>query len=103
MKMRDHKLLTQMPGELEHAVKSRCEKDFTLGEIANNLQEVWIGKSIGRYNNNRTGAKRYNPTIERKEAHYPEELEKTRTCHRCGSPNHYADNCPKDRKEIFPR
>ncbi|MBW0510209.1 hypothetical protein O181_049924 [Austropuccinia psidii MF-1] len=103
MKMRDHKLLTQIPGELEHAIKSRCKKDCTLGEITNTLQEVWIGKSIGRYDNNRTGANRYNPTLERKEAHYPAELEKTRTCHRCGSPNQYEDNCPKDRKQIFPR
>ncbi|MBW0580263.1 hypothetical protein O181_119978 [Austropuccinia psidii MF-1] len=38
--MRNHKLLTQMPGELEHAVKCRCNQNCALDETANALQDV---------------------------------------------------------------
>ncbi|MBW0506986.1 hypothetical protein O181_046701 [Austropuccinia psidii MF-1] len=40
IQMRNHKLLTQMPGELEHAVKCRCNQNCTLDDIANTLQDV---------------------------------------------------------------
>ncbi|MBW0504822.1 hypothetical protein O181_044537 [Austropuccinia psidii MF-1] len=35
IQMRNPKLLTQMPGELEHAVDCRCNQSFTLDDIAN--------------------------------------------------------------------
>ncbi|MBW0494514.1 hypothetical protein O181_034229 [Austropuccinia psidii MF-1] len=41
--------------------------------------------------------------MEAKEAHDTEALGKTGICHSCVSPNHYGENCPKDREEIFPR
>ncbi|MBW0588850.1 hypothetical protein O181_128565 [Austropuccinia psidii MF-1] len=31
--MRNHKILTQMPGELEHSVKCRCNQNCTLDDI----------------------------------------------------------------------
>ncbi|MBW0501390.1 hypothetical protein O181_041105 [Austropuccinia psidii MF-1] len=37
---RNHKLLTQMPGELENAVKCRCNHNCTLDDIANTLQDA---------------------------------------------------------------
>ncbi|MBW0550284.1 hypothetical protein O181_089999 [Austropuccinia psidii MF-1] len=40
--MRNHKLLTQMPGELKHSVKCRCRQNCTLDDIANTLQ--YMGK-----------------------------------------------------------
>ncbi|MBW0472287.1 hypothetical protein O181_012002 [Austropuccinia psidii MF-1] len=40
IQMRNHKLLTQMPGELEHAVKCRCNQNCTLDDIANTLQDA---------------------------------------------------------------
>ncbi|MBW0561150.1 hypothetical protein O181_100865 [Austropuccinia psidii MF-1] len=46
--MRNHKLLTKLPGDLEHAVKCRCSKESTMYEILTNLQELRIRKSIGR-------------------------------------------------------
>ncbi|MBW0556632.1 hypothetical protein O181_096347 [Austropuccinia psidii MF-1] len=46
--MRNHKLLTKLPGDLEHAVKCRCSKEFTMYEILTNLQELRIIKTIGR-------------------------------------------------------
>ncbi|MBW0562248.1 hypothetical protein O181_101963 [Austropuccinia psidii MF-1] len=49
IQMRNHKLLTQMPGELEHAVKCRFHKYFTLDDIANTLQDVSKRTNIGKY------------------------------------------------------
>ncbi|MBW0500470.1 hypothetical protein O181_040185 [Austropuccinia psidii MF-1] len=40
IQMRNHKLLTQMPGELEHAVKCRCNQSCTIYDIANALQDA---------------------------------------------------------------
>ncbi|MBW0533218.1 hypothetical protein O181_072933 [Austropuccinia psidii MF-1] len=47
--MRNHKLLTQMPGELKHAVKCRCNQNCTLDEIANTLQDVRKRTKIGKF------------------------------------------------------
>ncbi|MBW0588054.1 hypothetical protein O181_127769 [Austropuccinia psidii MF-1] len=67
--MRNQKLLTKLPGDLEHAVKGRCSKESTLDEISNTLQEVRIRISIGRYNNHSTCDNRENPTLEAKATH----------------------------------
>ncbi|MBW0594061.1 hypothetical protein O181_133776, partial [Austropuccinia psidii MF-1] len=47
IQMRNHKLLTQLPGELEHAVKCRCSQNSTLDDIANTLQEIRKRTNIG--------------------------------------------------------
>ncbi|MBW0533629.1 hypothetical protein O181_073344 [Austropuccinia psidii MF-1] len=47
--MRNDKLLTQMPGELEHAVKCRCNHNCTLDENANTLQKVRKRTNIGKF------------------------------------------------------
>ncbi|MBW0568581.1 hypothetical protein O181_108296 [Austropuccinia psidii MF-1] len=49
IQMRNHKLLTQIPGELEHAVKLRCNQNCTLDDIANTLQDVRTRTNIGKY------------------------------------------------------
>ncbi|MBW0495435.1 hypothetical protein O181_035150 [Austropuccinia psidii MF-1] len=100
--VRNHKLLNKLPGDLEHAVKCRFSKESTLDEIANTLQEVRIRTSIGRYNNNIIGDNRENPTLEAKETH-DSESEITTGFYNCESPNHYAENSPKDREEILAR
>ncbi|MBW0496249.1 hypothetical protein O181_035964 [Austropuccinia psidii MF-1] len=38
-----------MPGELEHAVKCRCNHNCTLDDIANTLQSVRKRSNIGKY------------------------------------------------------
>ncbi|MBW0493428.1 hypothetical protein O181_033143 [Austropuccinia psidii MF-1] len=38
IQMRNHKLLTQIPAEPEHAVKCRCKQSCTIDEIENTLQ-----------------------------------------------------------------
>ncbi|MBW0534439.1 hypothetical protein O181_074154 [Austropuccinia psidii MF-1] len=98
--MRNHKLVTKLPGDLEHAVKCRCSKESTLDEISNTLQEVRIITSIGRYNNHSTGDNRENPTLEAIEAHDSESEIKT-GFHNRESPNNHANNSPKNREEIF--
>ncbi|MBW0556050.1 hypothetical protein O181_095765 [Austropuccinia psidii MF-1] len=101
--MKNYKLLALLAGELEHSVKSRCNKDCNLDGIANNFHEVSSKTYIGRYDTHRTGDNRKKTTLEAKQAHDPEEIKNKKTCHSCGSPNHYADNFTIDRKEIFPR
>ncbi|MBW0583016.1 hypothetical protein O181_122731 [Austropuccinia psidii MF-1] len=49
IQMRNHKLLTQLPGELEHAVKCRCNKNCTLDDIANTLQNIRKRNNIGEF------------------------------------------------------
>ncbi|MBW0539818.1 hypothetical protein O181_079533 [Austropuccinia psidii MF-1] len=103
IQIRNHKLLTQVPGSLEHAIKSMLKKDCTLDDTSNTLQEGRSITSICRYDTNSTGDNRENPNIEAKEAHDTEALRKTGICHSCLSPNHYGETCHKDREEIFPR
>ncbi|MBW0556027.1 hypothetical protein O181_095742 [Austropuccinia psidii MF-1] len=64
--MRNQKVPTQFPGELEPAVKNRCNKDRTLDDIANILQEVSTRTSINRYDTHKTGDKLENKTLETK-------------------------------------
>ncbi|MBW0518177.1 hypothetical protein O181_057892 [Austropuccinia psidii MF-1] len=40
IQLRNHKLLTRLPGELEHALKCRCNQNFILDDIANTLQDT---------------------------------------------------------------
>ncbi|MBW0505502.1 hypothetical protein O181_045217 [Austropuccinia psidii MF-1] len=49
IQMRNHQLLTQLPGELEHGVKCRWNQNFTLNDISNNLQDVRKRTNIGKY------------------------------------------------------
>ncbi|MBW0555739.1 hypothetical protein O181_095454 [Austropuccinia psidii MF-1] len=49
IKMNNQKPLTQMPGELENAVKCRCTYNCTLDDIANTLQYVRKRTNIGKY------------------------------------------------------
>ncbi|MBW0514485.1 hypothetical protein O181_054200 [Austropuccinia psidii MF-1] len=66
--MRNQKLLTKLPGDLDHAVKCRCSKESTLDEIST-MQDVRIRTSIGRYNTHSTDDNRENPAMEAKEIH----------------------------------
>ncbi|MBW0511491.1 hypothetical protein O181_051206 [Austropuccinia psidii MF-1] len=49
IQMRNHKLLRQIPGESEHAVKCRCNPNCTLDDIGNTLQDVRKRTNIGKY------------------------------------------------------
>ncbi|MBW0500515.1 hypothetical protein O181_040230 [Austropuccinia psidii MF-1] len=77
--MRNHKLLTQIPGELEHELKCRFNQNFTLDDIANPLQYL-----------------KENPW-----ERVAEVTKKKNTCHNCGSTDHYANHCPKAKKSVY--
>ncbi|MBW0541515.1 hypothetical protein O181_081230 [Austropuccinia psidii MF-1] len=98
--MRNHKMLTKLPGDLENALKFRCSNESTLDEISSTMLEVRIRTSIGGYNTHSTVDNRENPTMEAKETG-DSEYEITTGFHNCESPNHYAENFPKDREETF--
>ncbi|MBW0503582.1 hypothetical protein O181_043297 [Austropuccinia psidii MF-1] len=74
IQIRNQKPLTQMPGELGHAVKCRCNQNFTLDHIANTLADgtkitnIWQYspyKSTDHYANNCPKAKKNVYAIEK--------------------------------------
>ncbi|MBW0463832.1 hypothetical protein O181_003547 [Austropuccinia psidii MF-1] len=79
IQMRNYRLLTQMPGELEHAVNCRCNHNLTLNDIANTLQDY----------------------KDKPRERVAEVAKKTDFCHKCGSTDHYSNNCPKAKKKAY--
>ncbi|MBW0578604.1 hypothetical protein O181_118319 [Austropuccinia psidii MF-1] len=49
IQMRNHKLLKKIPGELENAVKCRCNQNCTLDDIENTLQDIRKRTNIEKY------------------------------------------------------
>ncbi|MBW0499710.1 hypothetical protein O181_039425 [Austropuccinia psidii MF-1] len=81
IQMRNHKLLTQLPGELEHAVKCRCNQNCTLDDIANTLQDIRKRTNIGTFTPYKSiGFKEKQPF----RVEY-----------------HYANNYPKAKKKVY--
>ncbi|MBW0542676.1 hypothetical protein O181_082391 [Austropuccinia psidii MF-1] len=73
-----------MPGELEHALKCRCNHNCTLDDISNTLQDPFRVEFKDK-------------PIERVE----EVSKKKNSFHNCGSTDHYANNCPKEKKRVY--
>ncbi|MBW0576156.1 hypothetical protein O181_115871 [Austropuccinia psidii MF-1] len=72
IQMRNHKLLTQLPGELKHASSGFKEKQpFRLDFKEKPRERV------------------------------AEVTKKKNSCHNCGSTDHYANNCPKEKKKVY--
>ncbi|MBW0515869.1 hypothetical protein O181_055584 [Austropuccinia psidii MF-1] len=104
--MRNHKLLTQMPGELEHAIKFRSNQSFTLDNIANTLQDVRKKKNIGKYSPYKSSSlKEKHPfRVEFKDKpkeRVPEVTKKKNSFHNYGSTDHYANTCPKAKRKVY--
>ncbi|MBW0573518.1 hypothetical protein O181_113233 [Austropuccinia psidii MF-1] len=104
--MTNHKLLTQMARELEYKVKCRCNHNCTLDDIANTLQNVRKRTIIGKYTPYKSsGFKEKQPfRVEFKDKHrerVAEVAKKKKSCHNCGSTDHYANNCPKAKKKVY--
>ncbi|MBW0502125.1 hypothetical protein O181_041840 [Austropuccinia psidii MF-1] len=94
-----------MPGELENAVKCRCNQNCTLNEIVNTLQDIRKRKNIGKYYPyKRSGFKEKQPfRVEFKDKpreRVAEVAMKRNSCHNCGSTDHYANNFPKAKKNV---
>ncbi|MBW0471146.1 hypothetical protein O181_010861 [Austropuccinia psidii MF-1] len=79
IQMRNHKLLKQMPGELEHAVKCKCKQSCTLDDITNTLQDF----------------------EDESRERVAEVTKKKNSCHNCGSTDHYENVCPKAKKKVY--
>ncbi|MBW0475152.1 hypothetical protein O181_014867 [Austropuccinia psidii MF-1] len=106
IQMSNHKLLTQMPGELEHAAKCRCNQNCTLDDISNTLQDIRKGTNIEKYSPyKRSGFKEkqhFRVDFKDKPNERVEDVTKKKgSCHNCGSTDHYAKNGPKAKKKFY--
>ncbi|MBW0561032.1 hypothetical protein O181_100747 [Austropuccinia psidii MF-1] len=104
--MRNHKLLTQLPGEQEHAVKFRCNQNCTLDDIANTLQDIRKRTNIGKFTPYKSSGfkEKQHFRVEFKDKpkeRVAEVTKKKNSCHNCGSTDHYAKNCPKAKKKVY--
>ncbi|MBW0530658.1 hypothetical protein O181_070373 [Austropuccinia psidii MF-1] len=106
IQMRNHKLLTQLPGELEHAIKCRSKQNCTLDDIANTLQGIRKRTNIGKFTPYKnSGFKEKQPfRVEFKDKpkeRVAEVTKKKNSCHNFGSTDHYANNFPKANKKAY--
>ncbi|MBW0491718.1 hypothetical protein O181_031433 [Austropuccinia psidii MF-1] len=106
IQMRNHKLLKQIPGELEHAVKFRCNHNCTLHDIENILQDVRKRTTIGKYTPYKSSSFKekqpFRVEFKDKARQRVAEVErKKNSCHNCGSRDHYANNCLKAKKKVY--
>ncbi|MBW0529315.1 hypothetical protein O181_069030 [Austropuccinia psidii MF-1] len=106
IQMRNPKLLTQLPGELEHAVKCRFNQNFTLDDIANTLQDIRKRNNIGKFTPYKSSGfkeKQYFRVEfkDKPKKRVAEVAKKRNSCHNCGSTDHYANNCPKAKKKVY--
>ncbi|MBW0508462.1 hypothetical protein O181_048177 [Austropuccinia psidii MF-1] len=105
IQIRNHKLLIQMPGELEHAVKCKCNQICTLDDILNTLQDIRKRTIIGKYSPYKSsGFKEKQPFMvelkDQPKERVAEVTKKKNSCHNCGSTDHYSNNYPKAKKNV---
>ncbi|MBW0489575.1 hypothetical protein O181_029290 [Austropuccinia psidii MF-1] len=103
---RNHKILTQIPGELRHTLKCRCNHNCTLDDIANTLQDIRkranIGKSLPYKSSGFRDKQPFRVKIrEKPRERVAEVAKKNNYCHNCGSTDHYANNFPKAKKKVY--
>ncbi|MBW0503331.1 hypothetical protein O181_043046 [Austropuccinia psidii MF-1] len=104
--MRNHKLLTQITGALEHAVKCRCNHNPTPDDIAKTLQDVRKRTNIGKFTPYRSSSFKEKQPFrvgfkDKPKERVAEVTKKKISCHNCGSTDHYANNCPKAKKKVY--
>ncbi|MBW0534882.1 hypothetical protein O181_074597 [Austropuccinia psidii MF-1] len=95
-----------MPGELENAVKCRCNHNGTLDDIANTLKDVRKRKNIVKYSLYKSsGFKEKQPfRVELKDKPregVTEVTKKKNYFHNFISTDNYSNNCPKAKKKIY--
>ncbi|MBW0593852.1 hypothetical protein O181_133567 [Austropuccinia psidii MF-1] len=106
IQMRNHKLLTQLPGELEHAIKCRFNQNCILDDIANTLKDIRKRTNIGKFTPYKSsGFKEKQPfRVEFKDKpkeRVAEVAKKRNSCHNCGAKDQYSNNCPKAKKKVY--
>ncbi|MBW0499318.1 hypothetical protein O181_039033 [Austropuccinia psidii MF-1] len=106
IQMRNHKILTQILGELEHAVKCRCNHNCTLDDIANTLQDVRKRTNIGRYTPYKSTGFKEKQTLmvefkDKPRERVAEVAKKKNSSYNCCSTDHYTNNCQKAKKKVY--
>ncbi|MBW0513673.1 hypothetical protein O181_053388 [Austropuccinia psidii MF-1] len=106
IQMRNQKLLTQLPAQLEHAAKCRFNQKFTLDDIANTLQDIRKRKNIGKFTPYKSsGFKEKQPfrveLEDKPKERVAEVAKKKNSCHNYGSTDHYSNNCPNAKKNVY--
>ncbi|MBW0517260.1 hypothetical protein O181_056975 [Austropuccinia psidii MF-1] len=107
IQMKNHKLLTKMQGELDHAVKCRFNQNWALDDIENTLKYLRKTANIGKYTPYKSSGfkEKQHFTMEFKDK--PREkvkkvTKKKNSFHNCGSTDHYSNNCPEAKKRVYP-
>ncbi|MBW0511656.1 hypothetical protein O181_051371 [Austropuccinia psidii MF-1] len=106
IQMRNHILLTQLPAELEHSIKCRCNQNCTLDDIAYTLKDIRKRTDIEKFTPyKRSDFKEKQPFRvgfeDRPKEGVAEVTRKKKSSHNCGSTDHYANNCPKSKKKVY--
>ncbi|MBW0583257.1 hypothetical protein O181_122972 [Austropuccinia psidii MF-1] len=106
IQMRNHKLLTQLPGEQDHAVKCRCNQNCTLDDIANTLQDIRKRTNIAKFTLYKSSGFREKQPFwvefkDKPKERVAEVTKRKTSCHNCGSRDHYASNCLKAKKKVY--
>ncbi|MBW0461578.1 hypothetical protein O181_001293 [Austropuccinia psidii MF-1] len=104
--MRNHKTLTKIPGELDNAIKCRCNQSCTLDDISNTLKDIRKRKNIVQYSPYKSSSFKEKHPFRVKIKDKPKEgvaevINKKCSFHSCGSTDDYANNCPKAKKEVY--
>ncbi|MBW0507415.1 hypothetical protein O181_047130 [Austropuccinia psidii MF-1] len=89
IQMRNHKIFSQMPGELEKAIKCICNQSCTLDDISNTLQDVRKRKNIWKYSPYKSSSfKKKQPfrvyIKDKPKERMAEVTKKKNSCHNCG-------------------
>ncbi|MBW0535713.1 hypothetical protein O181_075428 [Austropuccinia psidii MF-1] len=105
IQMRNHKILIQMPGELEPAIKFRFNQSCTLYEISKTLQDVRKRTNIWKYSPYRSHSFKEKQHLrvdikDKPKERVAEVTKKKNSYHNCGSTDHYANNCSKANKKF---
>ncbi|MBW0552326.1 hypothetical protein O181_092041 [Austropuccinia psidii MF-1] len=106
IQMRNHKLLTQMQGELKNKIKCRCNQSCTLDKISNTLQDVRKRTNIGKYCPNKSSSFKEKEHFSMNFKDKPKErvsevTKKKNTFHNCESTDYYANSYPKSKKKVY--
>ncbi|MBW0531750.1 hypothetical protein O181_071465 [Austropuccinia psidii MF-1] len=106
IQMRNHKLLKQIPGELEHTMKFRLNQSCTLDYISNTLQDVRKRTNIGKYFQYKSSSfkekKPFRVDFKYKtKERVTEVTKKKNSCNNCGSTDHYSTYYPKAKKKVY--
>ncbi|MBW0575790.1 hypothetical protein O181_115505 [Austropuccinia psidii MF-1] len=103
---KESKTPDKIPGGIEHAVKCRFNQHCTLDEITNTLQDLRKRTNIGRYTPYKSsGFKEKQPFRaefkDKPRERVAEVTKKKDSCHNCGPTDHYGNNCPQAKKNVY--